>query len=195
MTDFVFYFLVSLVSSTLTAILLWRNRSWTDDDHYTLVERYAESTSALTAMKAELDKLQEQLEFSEDVRYTLGMNNAKMAQRIEDLEANKEASADLRLKMIEMLDKVINMRLALGKRLTEVQRSLRIARHKEFKRWKKLVSKRHRQKEVWSQPLPTHADWFNRCCYFRCYCTAENYKQYVIVHIQFSRNLDPYPLP
>ena len=143
MIDIFLYMLVSFVSSVATGLLLWRTPSWTDDDHYALVERYAEATSALTAMKAELDKLQEQLEFSEDVRYTLGMNNAKLVKRIEDLEANEEASADLRLKMIEMLDKEINARIGFEIRLAEVQRSLRIARHKEWKRWKKRAKRQY----------------------------------------------------
>lgn len=131
-----------LLNAALLAVYVFRPRpSWTDDDHYALVERYAESTSALTAMKAELDKLQEQLEFSEDVRYTLGTGNAKMAQRIEELERDASRGEDVRGVLVDWLDKEIDMRLAFGKRLTEVQRSLRIARHKEFKRWKKDVRK------------------------------------------------------
>ena len=195
MIDIFLYILVSFVSSVATSLLLWRTRSWTDNDHYALVEKYSEAASALTAMKAELDKLQEQLEFSEDVRYTLGTNNAKLVKTLEEAMAEIERGEDVRALMVGMLDSEINMRIAFGRRLTEVQRSLRIARHKDLKRWKKLVTKRHRQKEVWADPLPTHANWFNRCCYFRCFCTTESYKQHVTAHIQFSRNLDPYPLP
>jgi hypothetical protein len=210
MIDIFLYMLVSFVSSVATGLLLWRTRSWTDDDHYALVERYAESTSALTAMKAERDKLQEQLEFSEDVRYTLGVNNAKMAQRIEDLEANEEASADLRLKLIEMMDHEINMRLTFEVELAEARRSLRIARHKEFKRWKKRSKRQYldgsppmRHGEKLSREF-NFFDWiFNdRIRRFLPYSDRDHAAEEISYGkkrlpeiIAKLRTMDPYPLP
>lgn len=123
--------------------ILRQRRSWTDDDHYDLVQKYSEAASALTAMKAELDKLQERLEFSEDVRYALGMDNAKTAKALEEAMAEIERGEDVRALMVGILNNEINTRLAFGNRLAEVQRSLRIARHKEFKRWKKRAKRKY----------------------------------------------------
>lgn len=141
MTGFIFYFLAAAISSILTNLYLWRSRQWTNNDYYALVQKYSEAASTLTSLKAELHLTQERLELSEDIRYTLGMENAKLAKRISELEMDIERGQEVRCLMAEMLGNEVDARIAFGNRLVDVQRSLRIARHKEFKRWKKMAKK------------------------------------------------------
>jgi uncharacterized protein with von Willebrand factor type A (vWA) domain len=217
MTDLIFYLLAAFVSSIATGMFLWRSRSWSDDDHYALVEKYAEATSALTAMKVELDKLQEQLEFSEDVRYTLGTNNAKLVQQIEvyeetigELKRDAEKGEEVRRLTVGMLGNEVDARIAFGNRLMDVQRSLRIARHKEFKRWKKA-----RKKEcAGSFPPLRHSDNLSKTILFFEWVMADRIRRFLpykgrdhaaeeIAYgkerlretIAKLRTMDPYPLP
>lgn len=122
----------------LITLLPYRSRSWSDSDHYALVQKYSDAASQLTSMKVELESLREKLEFSEDVRCSLGMENAKLAEEIGNLKQDIERGEDVRLWLLDQLNMAINDKWRLEDRLKTAQRTLRIARHKEWKRWKKL---------------------------------------------------------
>lgn len=192
MTDLIFYFLAAFVSSIATGALLWQRRSWSDDDYYDLVEKYAESASALTAMKAELDKLQEQLEFSEDVRYTLGMKNAKLANEIEGLKSGAERGEEVRDMLVRSINDSLDLHLYSARLVARLQRSLRIARHKEFKRWKKWKSKRPSRRPYTILPADLHACIREYKTHWRRY---PNPKMLIRIAIDSIRTMDPYPLP
>jgi len=190
--------------------ILRQRRSWTDDDHYDLVQKYSEAASALTAMKAELDKLQERLEFSEDVRYALGMENANLAKEIEGLNRDVEKGEEARLFLMGQLNIVINDKWRLEDRLKVAERSLRIARHKEFKRWKKRAKRQYLD----GTPPASHGeklsqefnffDWiFNdRIRRFLPYRDRDHASEEISYGkkrlpeiIAKLRTMDPYPLP
>lgn len=191
MTDFIFYFLAAFMSSILTSLCLWRSRQWTNSDYYALVQKYSDAASALTAMKAELDKLQEQLEFSEDVRYTLGMENAKLVKEIEGLNRDAEKAEETGFFLMGQLNIVINDKWRLEDRLKVAERYLRIARHKEFKRWKKGV-------KFW---LPKHpsppspADEFNTIEFLMHHSRGPSMKDVIRGCLIRLKSMDPYPLP
>jgi len=174
--------------------ILRQRRSWTDDDHYDLVQKYSEAASALTAMKAELDKLQERLEFSEDVRYALGMENANLAKEIEGLNRDVEKGEEARLFLMGQLNIVINDKWRLEDRLKVAERSLRIARHKEFKRWKK-ASKRRLSEYRNPTPATYHYAIGTARWSFRHNRKDWSAKERMREYIDKIRTMDPYPLP
>lgn len=194
MTDLHWLMLLAIMT-TLYLLLLFRPRNlWSDSDHYALAQKYSDAASALTAMKAELDKLQERLEFSEDVRYSLGMKNAKLANEIEGLNRDAERGEEARLFLLDQLNIVINDKWRLEDRLKTAQRSLRIARHKEFKRWKK-----HQRRNVdnwWPHQNP--APYHNSIRLKRDFASLHDpryIKSSIRESINILRTLEPYPLP
>ena len=194
MTNPLWLILATLAFALYLVFLLRPRNLRSDDDHYALVQKYSDAASALTATKAELDKLQEQLEFSEDVRYTLGMENAKLVKRIIELEIDVERGEETRFLMVGMLDNEINARIAFGNRLMGVQRSLRIARHKEFKRWKKMSKRRLSE---YRDPTPATYHYAIGTAR-RSYANSRkdwSAKDRMREYIDKLRTMDPYPLP
>lgn len=194
MTDLHWLALLAAMAALCLLLLFRPCNLWSNEDHYALVQKYSDAASALTAMKAELDKLQEQLEFSEDVRYTLGMENARLAKRISELEMDAERGGEAQFFLLGQLNIVIKDKWRLEDRLKVAERSLRIARHKEFKRWKK----RHRwvDQEWW--PVDAPASWHNAIRIRRdlaCPGNMEFTKNIIREYISEIRDLEPYPLP
>lgn len=174
-------------------------RQWSDNDYYSLVQKYSDAGSALTSMKAGLDKIQEQLELSEDIRYALGMENARLAKEIEVLKSDIERGEEVRFLMTEMLDSEINLRIAFSNRLMDVQRSLRIARHKEFKRWKRLHKRLYALSDG-SEFSESPASLHSRIAYERIAVgifgvAPSRLKKLSASWIAQIRTMDPYPLP
>lgn len=194
MTDFIFYFLAAAISSILTNLYLWRSRQWTDNEYYALVQKYSDAAYALPSMKAELDKLQEQLEFSEDVRYTLRMENARLAKEIEGLKRDVERGEEARFFLMGQLNIVINDKWRLEDRLKVAERSLRIARHKEFKAWKKRMKAKVSHDPATYAYHPSPADEFSTNEYIRLYAPSHA-KQLIRESIDRLKRMDPYPLP
>ena len=127
----------SFFASALACFYFLFVRRSHDSEYITLSAKYADAASLLTSMRAKVDDLQEKLDFSEDIRYGLGMDNARMAKRIEELERDAKKADEVRIWLMDQLNMVINDKWRLEDALKTTQRSLRIARHKEFKRWKK----------------------------------------------------------
>lgn len=177
--------------------LVWvlrQRRSWSDNDYYDLAQKYSDAASALTSMKAELDKLQEQLEFSEDVRYTLGMENAKLVNEIEGLKRSVERGEEVRWSLVEAVTSASEAASDAIDRISILERSLRIARHKEFKAWKKR--RRWVDQEWW--PVDAPASWHNAIRIRRdlaCPGNMEFTKNIIREYVSEIRGLEPYPLP
>ena len=124
------------------------------DEYFELTQKYAEAASLLTSMRSEIDSLREKLELSEDVRNVLGIQNAKLAEEIASLKRDADKASEVRFWLMGQLNTVVNDKWRLENALKSTQRSLRIARHKEFKRWKKA-----RKREYIDSSLPLrHTD-------------------------------------
>ena len=194
MTNPLWLILATLAFALYLVFLLRPRNLWSDDDHYALVQKYSDAASALTATKAELDKLQEQLEFSEDVRYTLGMENAKLSTRIHDLESEGAASASAQLGLMRTIGNYSNIVSDAFHQNYCLQRSLRIARHKEFKRWKKMSKRRLSEYRDPTPAIYHYAIGTAR----RSYANSRkdwSAKDRMREYIEKLRTMDPYPLP
>lgn len=185
----------SFFASALTCFYFLFVRRSHDSEYITLSAKYADAASLLTSMRAKVDDLQEKLDFSEDVRYGLGMDNARMAKKIEELENEAEKGRELRLKLIEMLCDSQHAKGAAEHRFEIAQRSLRIARHKEFKRWKKRVRAKaaHDPATFRCTPSPTYEFSMNE--YVRAYCHDHRLKPLLRESINRIKSMEPYPLP
>lgn len=195
MTDLPLYMLISFVSSIVTS-MLWmrRGNSWSDADHYALVQKYYDAASQLTSMRAELESLREKLDLSEDVRYSLRVENAKLAGEIGRLKQDIERGEDVRDILVRSINGYINLHLYTSRRVVQLQRSLRIARHKEFKRWKK----RHRRNVDNWWPHQNPASYHNSISIRREFAALHDpvyVKSSIRESIAILRTLEPYPLP
>ncbi len=183
----------SFFASALTCFYFLFVRRSHDSEYITLSAKYADAASLLTSMRAKVDDLQEKLDFSEDVRYGLGMDNARMAKRIEELDGEIEKGRELRLKLIEMLFDSQHAKGAAEHRLETTQRSLRIARHKEFKRWKKTI--KFQGEYVFDPNKPSPADEFNTTQFLRSNSCGPTMKDVIRVCLIRLKFMPPYPLP
>lgn len=168
--------------------------NWSDSDYYALVQKYSDAASQLTSMKAELESLREKLELSEDVRMWLGIDNAKMAEEIEKLKQDIERGEEVRNILVGSYSGHVSLSLYYLARIAQLQRSLRIARHKEFKRWKK--SQRRNVGNWWSHTNP--ASYHNSIGIRResfALLDPEYTKFSIRESITILRTLEPYPLP
>ena len=196
MTDLILWTLAAFVSSVLTSILwMRRTTSWSDSDYYALVQRYSDAASQLTSMKAEMESLREKLEFSEDVRYSLGIENAKLAEEIEKLKQDIERGEEVRDILVRSIGGYINLHLYTSRRVVQLERSLRIARHKEFKRWKKNMRVKIERDPATFRYHPSPADEFGANEYVRAYCHDGSTKPLLRESIDRLKRMEPYPLP
>ena len=164
------------------------------DEYFELTQKYAEAASLLTSMRSEIDSLREKLELSEDVRNVLGIQNAKLAEEIASLKRDADKASEVRFWLMGQLNTVVNDKWRLENALKSTQRSLRIARHKEWKRWKKR--RRFIDQEWW--PVNAPASWHNSIRIRRDLAHPSNMKSTKSVireYISIIRTLEPYPLP
>lgn len=165
------------------------------DEYIALSAKYADAASLLTSMRAKVDDLQERLDFSEDIRYGLGMDNARMAKRIEELEKDAERGQEVRWSLVEAVDSASEAASDAIDKAAILERSLRIARHKEFKRWKKGVRAKaaHDPATFRCTPSPTYEFSMNE--YVRAYCHDHRLKPLLRESINRIKSMEPYPLP
>lgn len=184
----------SFFASALTCFYFLFVRRSHDSEYITLSAKYADAASLLTSMRAKVDDLQEKLDFSEDVRYGLGMDNARMAKRIEELERDCRRGEEIRFMLVDQIHMEINNRIRAERRMESLERSLAIARHKEFKRWKKMKIRSPRYLDTVSPAMVHH--WI-RNIRMSILCGEINWydKPLIRQHITKIQSMEPYPLP
>lgn len=184
--------IIMAVGITYAATIYFQRHIY--DEYITLSAKYADAASLLTSMRAKADDLQEKLDFSEDVRYGLGMDNARMAKRIEELEKDAERGQEVRWCLVEAVAIASEAASDAIDKVAILERSLRIARHKEFKRWKKAVRQRPRERGGLSPASLHYAIRTARFSYAR---TQRDWsaKERMRGYIDKIRTMEPYPLP
>lgn len=199
MTTIALLIFVAVASSCLTAIL----RRPSDTEYIELVAKYADAASSLTSMRAKIDDLQEKLDFSDDVRNMLGIENAKLAEQIAvyeekigELKRDAERGEDARWALVEAITSASETASNAVDKIAILERSLCIARHKEFKQWKKLQSRFAKASDRLRYTDFGHGEFFEACQVLRGPGgTIKSYKCYVRRHAPFIKEVAPYPLP
>lgn len=164
------------------------------DEYIELSAKYADAASLLTSMRAKIDDLTEKLDFSDDVRNMLGIENAKLAEEIKRLKVDIGRGEDARWALVEAITSASDAASIAIDKIAILERSLRIARHKEFKRWKKGVMVGWRRLDKVQVKPDSYGKTFNRLMHIRR-LTIRQYKLSTPAIIQKSKGLKAIPLP
>lgn len=184
----------------------WLSRSLLRDhesllkDYSDLADRYYESVKSQVESSEAIRRIEDDAELAKDL----------LQKRIDELTRDIERYETLRDTLVGNIDSLANELHRANKQVITLERSLRVARHKEWKRWKKSEKRRYLESVPQMRPTCILSREFN---HFRWVMrdgihpiTAHRDTDYASWEISYAksqlrkciariRTMDPYPLP
>lgn len=179
----------------------WLSRSLLRDhesllkDYSDLAGRYYESVKSQVEYYGEIIRIEDDAELAKDL----------LQNQIDELTRDIERYETLRDTLVGNIDSLANELHRANRQVITLERSLRVARHKEWKRWKKQARRAAERSPRDRRPGEVLGSEFGLAFFFsamikinaapRFECSRKSYMESFHRTIARIRTMDPYPLP